>query len=335
MFYLSTFVLTSFFIIFFSFLSPHIKLLDTPNSRKLHKGPVPLVGGISIYLTILIILPFLDIDYSLLIIILSSGVILVLGVLDDAFELGIVIRLISQLIAGLIVVGAGISIIDVGDYAYIKPIELGTLGILLTIISVMGLTNAINFIDGIDGLCSGLVLLALIVLVCFIYLSGSSLNITLIGVLLVSILTFLIANIGITPIKKVFLGDAGSMVLGFILSWLLIYYSHPTSRHIHPVLALWCVPIPIYDLLGVIIRRLIRKINPFKSDRRHIHHILIDLGLKPKHVFLIIVFFSIIISITGGIVYFSFGPAPALLCYFILFLVYIYISLALSRKIFL
>ena len=77
----------------------------------------------------------------------------------------------------------------------------------------------INFIDGIDGLCSGLVLLALIVLVCFIYLSGSNLNITLIGVLLVSILTFLIANIGITPIKKVFLGDAGSMVLGFILSF--------------------------------------------------------------------------------------------------------------------
>ena len=94
---------------------------------------------------------------------------MILGVLDDAFELGILIRLISQLIAGLIVVGAGISIVDIGDYSHIKPIELGTLGILLTIVSVMGLTNAINFIDGINGLCAGLVLISLTVLVYFVY----------------------------------------------------------------------------------------------------------------------------------------------------------------------
>ena len=334
MFYLLASILTFIFIIFFSYLSPFFKLLDIPNTRKLHKGSVPLVGGISIYFSILITSFLIDLNYSLLVIILSAGIILVLGVLDDAFELGIVIRLISQLIAGLVVVGAGISIVDVGDYYYFPPIELGILGILLTIVSVMGLTNAINFIDGIDGLCSGLVLIALITLICFIYFSGNNINISVINTLSICIVIFLLINMGVTPIRKVFLGDAGSMVLGFILSWMLIYYSHPTVRQIHPVLTLWCVPIPIFDLLGVIIRRLIRKINPFRSDRRHIHHILLDLGLTPMKVLLIILTFSIIISSIGGAVYFIYGPLPALLSYFILFAIYVYISLLLSRHIF-
>ena len=110
---------------------------------------------------------------ELLIIILSSGIILVLGALDDAIELGVTVRLISQLIASLIVLGSGLSIIDIGDYYYFAPIELGIFGILLTLLSVIGLTNAINFIDGIDGLCSGLVLSALFSLFFYIYFSGN------------------------------------------------------------------------------------------------------------------------------------------------------------------
>ena len=90
-----------------------------------------------------------------------------------------------------------------------------------------------------------------------------------------------------------------------------------------------------FDLLGVIIRRLMRKINPFKSDRRHIHHILIDLGLSPIKVFLTITISSIIISLIGGIIYFNFGPFPALLSYAILFISYVFVSFSLSRKIYL
>ena len=335
MIYLLPILLTIFFILIFSFLAPYLRLIDMPDKRKLHKGKVPLVGGLSIYLTIIFMIFFIEVDYLIVIILLSSAIILILGALDDAFELGIIIRLISQLIAGLIVVGAGISIVDIGDYYFFPKIQLGTFGILLTIVSVTGLTNAINFIDGIDGLCSGLVLLALITLLFFIYLSGNNIDYSLIGVLSLSITIFLLINMGLTPIKKIFLGDAGSMLLGFILSWFLIYYSHPTIRYIHPVLALWCVPIPIFDLLGVIIRRLMRKINPFKSDRRHIHHILIDLGLSPIKVFLTITISSIIISLIGGIIYFNFGPFPALLSYAILFISYVFVSFSLSRKIYL
>ena len=164
MIYFLTFILTLIFIYIFSLLSSFFNLVDLPNSRKLHKGSVPLVGGISIYLTIFVFIFYTNISFLLLIIFLSSGIILIIGILDDSFELGITIRLISQLIASLIVIGTGLSIIDIGDYYLFNPIQLGIFGILLTVFSIMGLTNAINFVDGIDGLCSGLVLIALLTL---------------------------------------------------------------------------------------------------------------------------------------------------------------------------
>tara|TARA_Y100000590_G_scaffold423943_1_gene530308 strand:- start:624 stop:1637 length:1014 start_codon:yes stop_codon:yes gene_type:complete len=334
MFYLINFILTFLLIIIFSKLAKNFKLVDYPNARKLHKGPVPLVGGISIFISILILIPFINLNYSFLIIILSSSIILFLGALDDAIELGVIVRLISQLIASLVVIGTGLSIIDIGDYYYFYPIQLGIFGILLTVFSVIGLTNAINFIDGIDGLCSGLILVALLSLFFYINLSGIDNELIEIKILIVSIFAFFLVNIGFSPFNKVFLGDAGSMALGFILSWLLIYYSHPSYRSIHPVLTIWCVALPIFDLLGVVIRRVLRGINPFKSDRRHIHHILLDLNISTQKVFLLLIIISIILSLIGGIVFFNFGPLPALLSYFISFSIYLYFSLFLSRKVF-
>ena len=113
MIYLLVFILTLVLIFISSFFSITFNLVDLPNERKLHQGSIPLVGGISIYLSIIISILYIDIDYSLLIIILSSGIILILGVLDDSIELGIIIRLISQLIASLIIIGTGLSIVDI------------------------------------------------------------------------------------------------------------------------------------------------------------------------------------------------------------------------------
>ena len=114
MIYFITFILTLIFILIFSYLSPFFNLIDYPNTRKLHKGTVPLVGGIAIYCAIITILPFLNLDYQLLIIILSSSIVLILGAIDDAIELGVILRLISMLIAGFIVLGSGLSIVDIG-----------------------------------------------------------------------------------------------------------------------------------------------------------------------------------------------------------------------------
>ena len=326
-FVVSILLLSFFLLLFFSFMSKSLKLIDYPSERKNHIGEIPLVGGISIYLSLIILLPFLDLSNWLNLIVLSSGIIVILGALDDALQLGISIRLLSQIIAGLIVIGGGLSIIDIGDYALINPIELGIFGVLLTLLFVVGLTNAINFMDGIDGLSSGLIIISIFSIYIFSNFDGGLIDEKIIILMIASLIVFIFFNMGWLPFQKVFLGDSGSMMLGFITAWMLIYYSHPDIRSIHPVLTLWCVTIPVYDLFSVTIRRIIIKRNPFKPDRMHLHHLLIERGCSSGISLLTILCLGIILNLLGGSIYFLFGPLPSLITYFIVFLSYILINL--------
>ncbi|PPR43971.1 MAG: hypothetical protein CFH18_01039, partial [Alphaproteobacteria bacterium MarineAlpha5_Bin8] len=140
-------------------------------------------------------------------------------------------------------------------------------------------------------------------------------------------------NFEILFLKKIFLGDSGSTTLGFILGFLLIYFTHPEHRNFHPVLAAWCVSLPIFDLVTVVIRRLYRKINPFKPDRRHIHHLLLDKKISPRRVLLIILSTSVTLNIIGGIIYFTLGPLESLIGYVVFMLIYLVSSFAYIRRI--
>ena len=333
MFFLYTLLFTFITIFILIYISPYLKLIDFPSKRKIHSGNIPLVGGVAIYLTLLFIVTLVNLDIKIITLILSSGILVVVGAIDDALEIGVMVRLISQLISGLIILATGLSIIDIGSYFNLMPIKLGIFGFLLTIISVMGLTNAINFIDGIDGLCSSIVIIALSTLIFCILLGTQGLDLDFLFLLITSIAVFLFFNLGLIPNKKIFLGDAGSMLLGFIISWLLIYYSHPLHRYIHPALVIWCVTLPVFDLLSVIIRRVLREINPFKSDRRHIHHILLDLGLGDKKVLLILTILSIFLNYVGVLIFVIFGSFISILSFAIFLLLYIRFSVILSRKI--
>ena len=315
-----------------SYLAPYLKLIDIPNERKIHDGNIPLVGGLTIYLSLILFFPFMSIPFWLAIIIFSAGIIVLFGAIDDALQLGISIRLISQIIAGLIVVGSGLTIVDIGGYMFLQPIKLGIFGILLSLLCVVGLTNAINFMDGIDGLSSGLTLISLFSIYVFSIFDGGLRDGNILVILGICLLIFFIFNMGFVKINKIFLGDSGSMMLGYILAWMLIYYSHPNTRSIHPVLTLWCVTLPVFDLLGVILRRISNKINPFKPDRRHLHHLLLQSGLSYRSTLLMILFMSLSSSIFGITIYKLFGPGPALLSFLFLFIGYIIFSFNLSNK---
>ena len=160
--YFSFFILTFILIQIFKTLAPKMRLIDYPDKRKLHSGKIPLVGGIAIYLSFIISIFFFNYDYFIKSIIFSSIFVVILGLIDDAFELGIIVRLASQIVATLIVIGTGLSILNFGNYEIIPQFNLGIFSILVTVLAVLALTNAINFVDGIDGLSSGLVLIALI-----------------------------------------------------------------------------------------------------------------------------------------------------------------------------
>ncbi len=325
--------IASFFLIFslFYYLSFKINLVDEPNYRKIHQGKIPLIGGLTIYLNVLIFFIIFNPTYYFSVIFYTSAILLILGTLDDIIELGVTFRLVSQLISCLIVIGSGLFITNIGDYMLLPNIQIGILSTIFTVFCVIGLTNAFNFIDGADGLCGGLFLTSLISLLCFSIISETYFLIidkNLLYVLVISVILFLIININKN--FKIFLGDAGSMFIGFLISCFLILYTQ-IYEVIHPVLALWCVTIPTFDIISVIIRRLLRKKNPFKPDRRHIHHILLNLGLNDKLVTIIILSFSIIINFLGLIILEYFGPAPALFAYVLTFSVYLYVSIQLSR----
>jgi len=327
-------IFISFFLFYYIFykLSYKINFLDHPNQRKLHSGSIPMSGGLTIFFSLLPMFLFIEFTFWQKLFFFSSTIILLLGLIDDFWDIGVSIRLVAQLAASLLIIGGGLSIVDVGDYAYISNIELGVTAILLTIIAVMGLTNAINFMDGIDGLCSSQVIISFITICVYSFFSNNFENLLFLYPIIFSLILFLFVNFGNKKIGKIFLGDSGSTFLGFILAWTLIYYSHPSIRNFHPVLCVWCVSIPCFDLLCVIIRRLLRKINPLRPDRRHLHHLLIKKYKNQTKVLILINSYSIFSSILGGFCFYFFGPGPALMVFFFWFVIYLLLSILISRS---
>ena len=333
-FYLNIlFAFSSFFsILLFSPIAKKFNLLDIPNQRKKHLGKIPLIGGIIIFLNLFIYILFNNNDYHLIIIFSSSFIVLIIGILDDAIDISISIRLIFLFIATLVVIGSGLSIIDIGNYYYFYPIKLGIFGVLLTVLAVIGLTNSINFIDGIDGLCTLISIVCLLSIVLYGNILGNYSSFDFIYILISILFIFLIFNFGIIKNFKIFLGDSGSILLGFLISWLLIYYSHPSVAAIHPVLTIWCVSIPIFDFICVVIKRILNKKNPFYSDRTHIHHILIHRGFSHHLCLFIILLLSVLFSFIGGIVFYFNGPLFSLILFILCIILYTFINYRYSIK---
>ena len=320
LFIISNFILTY---VFFKF-SYKIKLLDYPDIRKRHSSPTPPIGGLIIFVNILLFYNIIDTDFWIKILFYSSLMILLVGLLDDKFQLGVTIRLIAQLAACLLVMGSGLYILTLGDYAIIGKIDLGLFGFIITILCVIGLTNSINFMDGIDGLASGIIINAFFALILFSYneVSINQFNLLILFILAISI--FIYFNV-FSKKYKIFLGDSGSMSLGFLIAWLLIYFSHPDVKLIHPIMTIWCVSIPVYDFFTVLIIRMVRKKNPFKPDRMHIHHLLLSLNYSQKKISFSIFLISLSLSIFGFISFVYFNSLLSLLFFIIIFLFYLVI----------
>lgn len=334
MLFIYSFFLFMTLVYLFKLLAIPLRLIDEPNFRKKHKGSVPVIGGIVIYINLFFFNFFIETNYYYEVFLYSSSLLIILGAIDDAIEIGVIFRLINQLICCLIVIGSGLMITDIGDYGIISNIDIGILSLVFTVICVIGLTNSFNFIDGADGLCSGLFLISIFTIVSIIYLNGnfSLLNeVSFLIFICFTITLFIFLNI--TKFNKIFLGDSGSTFLGFFISWLLIFYSQGETQLFHPVLAIWCVTFPVLDLFSVVIRRLLRKSNPFKPDRRHVHHILKDLGLSSSKSVIYILLSSLFLNIFGYFVFYNLGALISLISFIVILILYISLMVKLSRLI--
>ena len=326
------FLFQLFFIFFFKYVAFKVNLLDFPDSRKRHQGNIPLTGGLSIYFPVLLSLFLIDIQLEILIIYLTSFIVLIVGVFDDKFNLGVISRFFFQIVSVLIVIGFGIYISNLGNLFGLSSTYFSGLGIVFTFLCVIGFTNSINFVDGLDGLASGLIINTLLSIYFFSYLDNEYMNSNL-HIIIFLILTtsvFFFANFGII-FPKIFLGDSGSTFLGFVTGFLLIYYTQ-INKNFHPVLAVWATSIPTFDFISVFFRRILKRINPFKPDRRHLHFILISIGYKPSFISLTIIILAIILSSIGFLSYKYLGPIQSFVIYFLFLIMYIIITIKLGRR---
>ena len=305
--------------------APYVNLVDKPNERKIHKGSIPLVGGPVILFILLISLTIYNYDPFIILIIFSSIIIFIFGLLDDIFNLRVISRLISQFLAVSILVGSGFIIKDFGFFEINNNFLF--LSIIFTAIAIVGLTNSINFIDGLDGLCSSMFILSLLSLITILILKGSPLvDLQIIIILLIIISAFLLMNLNIFFVGKVFLGDSGSISLGFILSCLLIYFSQFSSVKINPEVVVWCVTLPVFDFFTVSIKRIISKKKPFNPDRTHIHHLLLINNFSQYKVLIIIITLSLILNISGFLIYYYLGSIISFFSYITFFIIYFYVN---------
>lgn len=277
-------------------------LVDKPSGRKIHTGNIPLVGGISICLTIVNYIythPSMINNANLYMFCIIG--LTVIGALDDRFDLSVKIRMAVQaLISFAMIYYAEVNLHTLGNLAGFGNIDLGYFSTFITILAVIGCINAFNMVDGIDGLLGGLSIVTFASLGILLSLVGEDSLSYLCLLLVICMIPYIIMNLGlIGRERKVFMGDAGSMMIGFTVIWLLIGASQtPEKVMIRPVTALWLIALPLMDMAAIMVRRIKQGKSPFKPDREHLHHICQRLGCSPTQT---LIFICLIASFFAGI----------------------------------
>ncbi|ALO40957.1 Undecaprenylphosphate N-acetylglucosamine 1-phosphate transferase [Pseudoalteromonas phenolica] len=285
------------FVCFFSFATLFLvrkaarqfQLVDRPNSRKLHSGNIPLAGGISICITLsyFIFANHLKIDNALVFLPLMVVLTLV-GAVDDKYDLSVKFRLLIQCAVAVIMMYlTGNQLESLGNLFGFGPIDVSYASYVLTIVAVIASINAFNMVDGVDGLLGSLSIVTFFSILILALVNENHSIVLLSALTIAAIIPYLLMNLGfLGRERKVFMGDAGSMLIGFSVIWMLVSISQPSTTDIlgsgvRPVTALWIIAIPLMDMAAIMIRRTKRGASPFEPDREHLHHIFQRLGFSP------------------------------------------------------
>lgn len=296
----------------------HIGAMDIPNERKVHKVPIPRLGGLGIYLGFLLgYILFGTMSLRMNAILIGSFIIILTGIVDDINPIPAKIKFLFQIVAASVVAFYGkILLTDLSAFGLY--LEFGWLSYPITIIFIVAIINCINLIDGLDGLAAGL----------------SSIYFMTIGVLIVgwkhifdldAVITFIMlgATLGFlchnfNP-AKIFMGDSGSMFLGYIIAVIaLLGFKNVTLTTLLAPICL--LAIPIMDTLFAILRRFINKKPIGEPDKEHLHHQLLNLNLSHRVTVLVIYFVDILFA-SAMLIYLMYDRSIGVIIYAILFIV--------------
>lgn len=279
-----------------------LNLVDHPDERKSHEGQVPLIGGIAVFLAFSFALLFYDGAIQHLRA-FAAGILvmLVTGVLDDLHELSSTKRFLAQIIAAMIMVyGGGLMLHDLGYIGWGgNLLVLGSWSVPLTVFAVVGVINALNMIDGIDGLSSMVALVALAGFVVLGWDTAALGNLSVFILLSAALFVFLLFNLFGGEHSKVFLGDSGTMFVGFVLAWGFVGLSQGNDQVFRPVTALWLFAVPLMDTVSVMCKRACKGVSPFLAGRDHIHHRLMDAGLSAHATLLVLTLVALASAAVG------------------------------------
>ena len=276
--------------------------IDVPkDARRMHKKPIPRLGGLAIYCGFLCsILIFGQLDETMLCVLLGAAIIVALGIFDDVLALGAKLKFVVQIVAAAIPVCIGD--LQIGLFTNLNPlsdtpfVHLGILAVPATIIWIVGITNAVNLIDGLDGLAVGVSSIAAITMLAVALLTGNM-------PIAITMAALAGACIGFMPYNlnpaKIFMGDTGSTFLGYMLATVSIMGLFKFYAVISFAVPFLILGLPIFDTANAIIRRVAAGRSPMSPDRGHVHHKLIDMGFNQKQAVAILYAISATLGLTA------------------------------------
>ncbi len=269
-----------------------LRLYDSYGIRKIHKNTIPRIGGTAIFLSTIIAVAvilfinndvgkaFVKIQNQVLVLLGAGTFIFLVGLLDDVRGLRALHKLLAQVAASTILCLAGVRIESI-DFAGVHALNLGWLSFPVTILWIVAVTNAMNLIDGLDGLAAGIAAIAYVAIAVFSIFGGQLMMSIITLAVLGSLCGFLIFNFN--P-ARIFMGDCGSMFLGFVLAGASVICSVKSGTVVGLALVMLALGVPIFDMVFAMLRRYVQGRRIMSPDRSHLHHLLLDLGLRQRHV---------------------------------------------------
>ena len=312
------FILSFLLILSCSIISYKLNLLDIPNKRKKHSLPTAYTGGLALSVAYIFSIQILYVVGDELNLILSMGFLMaMIGFIDDKYKLNTGGKLSLQIIPiFFLIVVNDLSLYQIGDYNYFQ-LELNSFSIPFTILCVLFLINSFNYFDGLDGTLGFATISVLSIL--YFLIDNKNSELFLLSILL-PICIFLCFNFSLFNLPKMFLGDSGSLLLGFIIAFFLIYLAN--QKIIHPILIAWSIAIFVYEFLAINLTRLKNKKNIFIAGLDHLHH---NLFKKTNSILLtnfLISITNIILFIIGYAAFKFISPLISLILFIFFFIVF-------------
>jgi UDP-GlcNAc:undecaprenyl-phosphate GlcNAc-1-phosphate transferase len=280
-----------------------LDLVDRPVGRKTHHGEVPIVGGLAMFLGMILgigVLPLADGAAGAFL--GACAVLVTIGLIDDRFDVSPWMRLPTQIASTLLLmIGTGAVVTSLGaPFGSAITLSLSS-SIAFTIMITVAAVNAFNMLDGMDGLAGATALTSMLALAYVSWTAGLKNSAGVSLVVAGAICAFLMFNLPVRVNRPVrcFMGDAGSTLLGFSVAWVCIRVSQGPTRALAPVTTLWIVALPLYELLWSTVRRIVRGVSPLRADTAHFHHLLLKGGFSVRAAFGFFVALSVLLAGIG------------------------------------